>query len=319
LTAPRASGLKVAAALGSIYVVWGTTYLAIRVAVETIPPFFLAGMVFALAGPVLVGIVVARGGLPDGIPPLRQWVSAVIVGIGMVTFGNGALMWGEQYVSSGVAAIVVATVPGWLALFARLFLGERLRWPALAGLGLGFAGLVILVAPSAGRLGDLAGLAAVLLTATGWAAASVYSKRAPLPANPFLSAGLQMFCGGVVTLALAVATGDVGRFHPSHISAQGWLAFLYLLLVGAIFAFGMFQWLVRNAPLSVVGTYAYVNPIVAVALGALLLGERITARTLIAGAVIVVGVALVLGAQAISPAEEEAPVRPEPVPEQVAP
>jgi len=274
------------------------------VAVGTIPPFLLAGIIFVIAGPVLYGIVEARSGRRHGLPPARQWLSAVIVGIGMVTFGNGALMWGEQYVPSGVAAIVVATVPGWLALFARLALGERLRWPALVGLGLGFIGLVILVAPTGGQAGNLAGLTAVLLTAIGWAAAAVYSKRAPLPADPFQAAGLQMFCGGLVTIGIAFATGDVQRFDPSHLSRGSALAFLYLLVVGAMFAVGVFQWLVRNAPLSVVGTYAYVNPVVAVALGALLLGEQITLRTVVAGAVIVVGVAMILAAQTMTPAPD---------------
>ena len=305
--------LLVAAGLGSLYVVWGTTYLAIRVAVGTIPPFLLAGIIFTLAGPVLYAVVAARGGQPAGLPPARHWLSAVIVGTGMVTFGNGALMWGEQSVPSGVAAIVVATVPAWLALFARVFLGERLRWPAITGLGLGFAGLVILVAPGGSRLGDLAGLGAVLLTATGWAAASVYSKRAPLPSNAFQAAGMQMFCGGVVTLAIALAVGDVQRFSAGRVSPQAWIAFGYLLVVGAVFAVGVFQWLVRNAPLSVVGTYAYVNPIVAVALGALLLGEPVTPRTLVAGGVIVVGVALVLATPAASTPAAPLESSPEPV------
>jgi drug/metabolite transporter (DMT)-like permease len=299
IPARRSSKALVALGLAILYVVWGTTYLAIRVAVESIPPFLLAAVTFTLAGPVLLGIVALRGGLREGWPSPRQWLSATIIGIGLVTFGNGALMWGEQYVPSGIASIVVATVPVWLALLARVFLGERLRWPAMIGLGLGFAGLVILVAPTAGRVSDLAGLAAVLLTAVGWAAGSVYSKRAPLPADPFQAAGMQMFCGGLVTLALAFATGDARRFDSGRVSLNSKLAFIYLLLAGAILAFGVYQWLVRNASLSLVGTYAYVNPIVAVGLGALLLGEAITLRAVIAGVVIVVGVALIVAAQAM--------------------
>lgn len=227
-----------------------------------------------------------------------------------MTFGNGALSWGEQFVPSGIAAIVVATVPLWLALLARAFLGERLRWPAIIGRGLGFSGLVILVAPTVRRVGDLAGLFAVLLTAIGWAAGSVYSKRAPLPADPFQAAGMQMFCGGLVTLALALFTGDAERFDLGRVSMSSKAAFIYLLLAGAILAFGVYQWLVRNASLSVVGTYAYVNPIVAVGLGAIFLGEPITLRTVIAGVVIVVGVALIVAAQAMGPASHRELLQP---------
>jgi drug/metabolite transporter (DMT)-like permease len=310
----RASRLALAAAMASIYAVWGTTYLAIRVAVETMPPFLLAAIIYIIAGPVLVALVVARSGLAEGIPPARQWLSALLIGIGLITFGNGALMWGEQYVPSGVAAIVVATVPAWLALFARVVLRERLHPLAIFGLGLGFAGLAILVAPSAGRLGALAGLAAVLLTAIGWAAASVYSRIAPLPGSPFLAAGMQMTCGGIFTLGVALIAGDVQRFHLGHVATQAWIAFAYLLVVGAIFAIGVFQWLVRHASFALVGTYAYVNPIVAVVLGALLLGEQVSARTVIACSVTVLGVALILAAQTMGrksegvPAADEHPV-----------
>ena len=294
------SRLTVAAALGSLYIVWGTTYLAIRVAIQSIPPLLLAATVFTIAGPALVAIVIVRGGWTTGLPPARHWLSAVLVGIGLVTFGNGSLMWGEQLVPSGIAAIVVATVPAWLALFARVYLRERLRRLTVAGLGLGFGGLVILAAPTGTGVGDLRGVTAVLLTAIGWAAGSVYSKRAPLPADPFLAAGMQMFCGGLVTLFVAISAGELGRLDFARAAPQSAIAFAYLLVVGAIFAFGVFQWLVRNAQLSVVGTYAYVNPIVAVVLGALFLGERLTVRTLGAGAVILVGVAVIVAAQAVT-------------------
>jgi drug/metabolite transporter (DMT)-like permease len=299
VTGPRSSRLLTAAALGSIYVVWGTTYFAIHVAIQSIPPFLLAASVFTLAGPLLIAVVVAAGGLAGGLPPLSHWRSAVLVGIGLVTFGNGVLSWAEQYVATGVAALVVATVPIWLALFARIFLGERLRWPVMVGLGLGFAGLVILIAPAQGGAISLIGVGAVLLVALGWSAASVYSKRAPLPANAFLAAGMQMFCGGLVTLGLALVMGDVQRFHLGHFSSSSVIAYLYLVVAGAVFAIGIFQWLVRNAPLSLVGTYAYVNPVVAAVIGAILLGEHLTPRLLVAGAVIIIGVALVVAAQAM--------------------
>ncbi len=294
----RSPKLLVVLALGGLYIVWGTTYLAIHVAIQTIPPFFLAACVFTLAGPLLVAIVAATSGLSGGIPPLRHWRSALVIGIGVVVFGNGVLSWAEQYVATGVAALVVATVPAWLALFARVFLGERLRFPVMLGLGLGFAGLVILIAPTRGSVVNLVGVGAMLLVAIGWSAASVYSKRAPLPPNAFVAAGMQMFCGGLLTFGVALLIGDGQRFHLSHITVSSVVAYLYLVGAGAVFGIGIFQWLVRNAPLSLVGTYAYVNPIVAAILGVVLLGEHLSPRILLAGVVIIAGVALVVAGQA---------------------
>ena len=315
---PRSTKLPVVLALGGLYIVWGTTYLAIHVAIQTIPPFFLAACVFTLAGPLLIAIVAATGGLSGGIPPLRHWRSALVIGIGVVFFGNGVLSWAEQYVATGVAALVVATVPIWLALFARIFLGERLRALVVVGLGLGFAGLVILIAPTKGSAINLIGVGAMLLVALGWSAASVYSKRAPLPANAFVAAGLQMFCGGLLTFVVALILGDVQRFHLSHLTLSPVIAYLYLVGAGAVFGIGIFQWLVRNAPLSLVGTYAYVNPIVATILGVILLGEHLSPRILLAGAVIIAGVALVVAGQAFdSPPAGLVSPSPDPIQEPV--
>ena len=313
----RSKRVTVALALGGLYVVWGTTYLGIKVAIQTIPPFFLAACVFTLAGPLLIAIVAATGGVSGGIPPLRQWRSAVVIGIGMVLFGNGLLGWAEQYVATGVAALVIATVPIWLALFARVFLGERLRALVIVGLGLGFAGLVILIAPAKGSAVNLVGIGAIVLVALGWSAASVYSKRAPLPANAFVAAGMQMFCGGLVTFVVAVLVGDVQRLQLNHLNPSSVVAYLYLVGAGGVFGIGTFQWLVRNARLSLVGTYAYVNPIVAAILGVIVLGEHLSARILLAGAVIIGGVALVVGGQGVDSPPEVSPSSdaiPEPVP-----
>jgi drug/metabolite transporter (DMT)-like permease len=284
-------------ALGGLYVVWGTTYLAIHVAIQTIPPFFLAASVFTVAGLLLIAIVAATGGLSGGMRPFRYWRSALLVGIGLVTFGNGLLSWAEQYVPTSIAALVVATVPIWLALFARVFLGERLRSLVVVGLCLGFAGFVILIAPTKGEVVNLIGVGALLLVTIGWSVASVYSKKASLPANVFLAAGMQMFCGGLVTFVVALVLGDGQRFHLSHVSLSSLAAYVYLVGAGAVFGIGIFQWLVRNAPFSLVGTYAYVNPIVAAMLGVILLGEHLSPRILLAGAVIIAGVALVVAGQ----------------------
>jgi drug/metabolite transporter (DMT)-like permease len=293
----RTSPALLGAGLATIYVVWGTTYLGIRLGVETIPPFFLSGVRYTLAGALLFGWVAFRGGLKGGWPTRRQWLSAVLTGTGLVALGNGALSWGEQYLPSGPAAIFIATVPLWMTLMARLFQKEPIRLPAAVGLGIGLLGLVVLVGPAALRGGDLGAMLACLLAALGWAAATVYSRSAPFPNNPFLVAGMQMFAGGLVVSLFSVVSGDAARFNPAAVSLRSELAFVYLLFVGAILGFGVYIWLVKVAPLPLLGTYAYVNPVVAVLLGHLLLAEQITPRTLFGGGVIVLGVALIVATQ----------------------
>ncbi len=294
----RTTPALLAAALVTIYLVWGTTYLGIRVAVETIPPFLLSGVRYSLAGVLLLGWVAIRGGLREGWPTRRHWWSAALTGVGLVALGNGGVSWGEQYVSSGVAAIVIATMPIWMALLARIFYRDQITVAGAFGLGLGFTGLVILIGPATIRPAELIGLLAVLLAAVGWAAGSVYVKNASLPDNPFQVAGMQMLCGGGVMLVTSLLTGDFARFRPSAVSFRSEVAFVYLLFIGAIVAFGVYLWLIKNAPLGVVGTYAYVNPVVAVTLGHFLLGEQVTVRSLIGGAVTIVGVAVIVTAQA---------------------
>lgn len=293
----RTAPALLAAGLGTVYLVWGTTYLGIRVAVESIPPFLMSGVRYSLAGALLLGWVAFRGGLSEGLPTRRQWAASLLTGVGLIAFGNGGVTWGEQYVPSGLAAIIVATMPIWIAVIARLFYGDRITALAAIGLGLGFAGLVILVGPAAVRPVELLGMLAVLLAAIGWAAGSVYSKHAMLPENPFQVAGMQMLCGGAVMLLVSLATGDYAHFRPAALTARSEIAFVYLLFIGAIVGFGVYLWLIKNASLGLVGTYAYVNPVVAVLLGHLLLGEAITLRTLAGGAVTVAGVALIVTAQ----------------------
>jgi drug/metabolite transporter (DMT)-like permease len=293
----RTSPALLGAGLATIYVLWGTTYLGIRLGVETIPPFFLSGARYTLAGALLFGWVVLRGGLKAGWPTRRQWLSALLTGTGLVAFGNGALSWGEQYLPSGPAAIFIATVPLWMTILARLFQREPIRLAAAVGLGTGLLGLVILVGPAAFQGGPVVAMLACLLAALGWAAATVYSRSAPFPDNPFLVAGMQMFAGGLVVGLFSVLSGDAARFNPAAVSLRSELAFVYLLLVGAIIAFGVYIWLVKVAPLPLLGTYAYVNPVVAVILGHFLLGEQVTLRTLLGGGVIILGVALIVATQ----------------------
>jgi drug/metabolite transporter (DMT)-like permease len=293
----RTSPALLGAGLATIYVVWGTTYLGIRVGVQTIPPFFLSGVRYTLAGALLFGWVALRGGLKAGWPTRRQWLSAVLTGTGLVAFGNGALSWGELYLPSGPAAIFIATVPLWMTLMARAFQREPIRLPSGIGLGTGLVGIAILVGPAALQGGPLMAMLACLLAALGWAAATVYSRSAPFPNNPFLVAGMQMFAGGAVVFLFSAISGDASRFDPSAVSVRSELAFVYLVFIGAILGFGVYIWLVKVAPLPLLGTYAYVNPVVAVILGHLLLGEQVTLRTVIGGGVIIAGVALIVATQ----------------------
>jgi drug/metabolite transporter (DMT)-like permease len=306
----KTSPALLGAGLATIYVVWGTTYLGIRVGVETIPPFFLSGTRYILAGLILFGWVALRGGLKGGWPTRRMWLSALITGTGLVAFGNGALSWAEQYLPSGPAAIFIATVPLWMIAMARVFQGEAIRPLAAAGLGLGLAGLVVLVGPAALQGGPVIAMLACLLAALGWAAATVYSRSAPFPDNPFQVAGMQMFAGGVVVFLFSLVSGDAARFSLAAVSVRSELAFVYLLLVGAVLGFGVYIWLVKVAPLPLLGTYAYVNPVVAVVLGHFLLGEAVSLRTLLGGGVIILGVALIVASQSRRTAVAEAEFSP---------
>ena len=212
----RTSPALLSAGLATIYLVWGTTYLGIRVGVETVPPFFLSGIRYLLAGGLLFTLVALRGGLAGGWPSARQWLSAVLTGTGLVAIGNGALSWGEQYLPSGPAAIFIATVPIWMAILGRVFLKERIGLLASIGLAIGLGGLVVLVGPAALKGGDLVPMLACVAAAIGWGAATVYSRVAPFPNNPFQVAGMQMFAGGAVVFVFSLLSGDAARFHLKH-------------------------------------------------------------------------------------------------------
>lgn len=281
-----------------LYVVWGSTYLAIAVAVETIPPFLMAGARFGLAGLVLLSWSVARGGRDFVWPTRREWIDSAIVGGLLLGGGMGFVAWGEQTIPSGITALLIATMPVWITIFGRLFLGQRLPGLALVGIAIGFVGVAVLVGPTAlGTTGalDPAGLIVVLLSPVSWALGSLYaSHRARLPGRPLVATAAQMLTGAVVLGTMAVLTGEPTRLDVGAISATSIAAFLYLAVVGSLIAFTVFGWMLRVAPLPLVTTYAYVNPIVAVILGALVLQEPIDVRTVVAGAIIVVAVALIV-------------------------
>lgn len=292
-----ASGLAVAAALGVVYVVWGSTYLAIRVGVGSFPPFLMAGVRFLVAGAGLYAFAIRRGDTAGDRPGPLQWRATAIVGGALLLGGNGLVSWGEQYLDSGLTALLIASVPLFLALFARLAGEERLGLRQVVGLGLGFGGVALLVGPSlAGGLHAL-GTVAMLAAAASWAAGSLYARRAPLPARPLVTTGMEMLCGGALLVLVGLVSGEAGRLDLGAVQPQAVAALAYLIVFGSLLAFTAYVWLLGNASTSLVGTYAFVNPVVAVVLGWLVLRERVTLTTLVAGAVIVAAVALIVTAR----------------------
>lgn len=299
-TAPRArpaSGVLVWTAILILYVVWGSTYLGIRVAVETIPPFLMAAVRFVIAGSVILGVVavVRRGRLSR--PTGQEWRDAFIIGSALMGGGMGMVAWGEQTVPSGIAGVLIAMMPVWVAVFGRVFFGERLPRIAIVGIATGMLGVVLLVGQSVAidRSLDPAGVLALLISPMCWAAGSLYStNRARLHKDPFVTTGMQMLAGSLVLILGSVATGELATFSPAAVSTDSIIAFVYLTVIGSLVAFTAFAWVLRHAPLPLIATYAFVNPVIAVILGWLILHEAVTPIQLVAGGVIIVGVALII-------------------------
>jgi drug/metabolite transporter (DMT)-like permease len=305
--APRA---VVWLAIVILYVVWGSTYLGIRIAIESIPPFVMASVRFLLAGVIMLGAVaiVRRGAI---VRPSRvELRDSFFVGALLMGGGMGAVAWGEQTVPSGIAALLIAMMPVWVAVFSRIFLGERLPLATTVGIGVGMLGVAILVGPSIAIEGSLdpAGVLALLISPMCWAGGSVFAAHgARLPKDPFVTTGLQMLSGAIVLGAAGVVAGEFARFDPAAVTRESLVALAYLTLVGSLVAFTAYAWVLRHAPLPLIATYAFVNPVVAVVLGAIVLDESVTPLQVVAGAVIVVGVALIiLSRSRMSSAEAEA-------------
>jgi drug/metabolite transporter (DMT)-like permease len=287
--------------LATLYGVWGSTYLAIAVAIQSLPPFLMAATRFALAGVILLGWMTLRHRREIGRPSRTELRDSAIVGALLLGGGMGLVAWGEQSVPSGITAVVVALMPVWVAVFGRWAFGERLPRVAILGVALGFSGVALLAGPTAvgapGAL-DAAGLLAIIVSPIAWSIGSLYaSHRARLPEQPLVATGLQRVLGSVVLLTFALATGEPARFDPSAVQLPSVGAFLYLTVVGSFVAFTTYGWMLRVAPLQLVATYAYVNPVIAVILGAIILGEPIEPRTIVAGAIIVSAVALIVTAR----------------------
>jgi drug/metabolite transporter (DMT)-like permease len=294
------------AAMATIYVVWGSTYLAIRVMVETMPPLLAAGLRFALAGAIFWVVLVVAGGVRRVRVTRRQLAAAGLVGVLLPFGGNGLVTVAEQHVPSGLAALIIGAVP-LIVVLLRFAHGERVSRATLGGVAVGFAGLALLLLPG-GRPGHapLWGLLLTLAAATSWAAGSFYSKRLPLPDDAFAATAYEMLLGGMAMAATGLVVGEAGDVHVSRFSTDSVLALAYLIFIGSLLAFTAYVWLLKNAPISTVATYAYVNPVIAIFLGWAILSEEITVTTVLAAALIVLSVAAVVRREGES-ADEEAP------------
>lgn len=289
------SRAAIATAFAAVYLIWGSTYLTIRIAVESMPPFLMAGVRFILAGGLLY-LYARRPGTRRERITGRQWRSALIIGACLLLAGNGLVSWGEQYVASGLVALIVATVPLWMALFAPLFGGSRVTWKAALGIAIGLAGVVLLLRPGGAAPTEWQTYivpASPLL----WALGSLYAQRAPVPRQAFTATAMEMLAGGVLLTIVGLASGELGRVHLGSITAASWWAFAYLVLIGALVGYSAYIWLLHHVSSTAASTYAYVNPLVAVILGAIFLGEKVSALTLVAGAMILAAVALILSSR----------------------
>ena len=295
--------LRIWIALIALYISWGSTYLAIRFAVETMPPFLMAASRFLIAGGVLYLWRRASG---DPRPRRIEWRAAGVVALFLLIGGNGGLTWSEQYVTSGMAALLVGSAPLWMALFdaVRPFgwpkassSGGSPNWLTWIGLILGFGGIVLLIEPSYLSDSQLVtqpiGVIVVLLAAVSWAIGSLYNRDATLPNSPLLGTGMEMLLASVGFLILATLTGEWGRLELSAITARSLWSFAYLVVFGAWVGFGAYTWLLRVAPTPLVSTYAYVNPLIAIFMGYLLAQEPLTPRIMVAALIIVSAVALI--------------------------
>src|SRR4051794_14794650 len=282
------------AALATIYVVWGSTYLAIRVMVETMPPLLAAGVRFAVAGALFHVVLVATSGRERIRVGRRELAGAALIGVLLPFGGNGLVTVAEQDVPSGLAALIIGSVPLWVVLL-RAAHGDRPPRATLIGVALGFTGLALLVLPG-DRPGDapLWGVLVCVAAALSWATGSFYSHRVPQPGDALASTAWQMLLGGVAMILVGLAVGEAGDVHPGAFSTDSLLALAYLVTIGSVLAYTAYTWLLKNAPISTVATYAYVNPVIAIVLGWAILSEEVTTAVVVGAAAIVFSVAAVV-------------------------
>jgi drug/metabolite transporter (DMT)-like permease len=302
---------KTLLAFAIIYFVWGSTYLAIRIGVHDVPPLLFAAMRFLVAGLVLYGWMIAQG---EPSPTPRQWVSASILALLIFVFDYGLLFWAEIRVPSGVAAVMMATIPAFIALSEVVFLRtQKLTLRLTCALLLGIAGVAVLVSRSLNLGGapiDTVGALALVVASISWSAATVLTRKLPLPQSKVMSAGAQTLAGGVMLALAAAALGEFRRFHPSTVSRGVWLSLLYMIVAGSILGFTAYVWLIHHESPTKVGTYAYVNPVVAVLVGYFLGGEALGIRTVLGTICVLISVVVITtarsGKSSLAPAAVEA-------------
>jgi len=282
---------KTLSAFAIIYFVWGSTFLAIRIGVREVPPFLLASMRFFIAGFVLYAWMLARG---ERTPRLREWMSGLLLGLLIFVFDYGLLFWAEQRVPSGIAAVMLASIPVFMALSEIVVLKtQRLTIRLALALLVGIGGVAVLMSRSLSLGGapiDRTGAIALIVAAVNWSIAAALTRKLPLPSSKAMSSGVQMLVGGVLLALAAAVLGEFRNFHPARVSSAAWLALLYLIVAGSLIAFTAYVWLIHHESPTKVGTYAYVNPVVAVVLGYFFGGEGLGLRTVLGTGFVLISV-----------------------------
>ena len=295
---------KILLAFAIIYFVWGSTFLAIRIGVREVPPFLLAAMRFLAAGLVICVWMLARG---ERSPSARQWMSAFFLALLIFVLDYGLLFWAEQRVPSGIAAVMMATIPVFMALSEILLLRtQRLTVRLALALLIGIGGVAVLMSHSLSLGGepiDTAGAVALIIASMSWSVASVLTRKLPLPSSKVMSSGAQMLAGGILLALAAAALGEFRSFHPWSVSRAAWLALLYLIVAGSIIAFTAYVWLIHHESPTKVGTYAYVNPVVAVLLGYFLAGETLGLRTILGTLFVLISIVVITTMRVKRPVE----------------
>jgi drug/metabolite transporter (DMT)-like permease len=285
---------KVLLAFSIIYFVWGSTFLAIRIGVHEVPPFLLAAIRFLIAGLVLYIWMLAKG---ERSPTKREWTSISLLAVLIFVIDYGLLFWAEQRVPSGIAAVVIAIVPAFMTISEIVFLKTRkLTFRLAAALVIGLAGVAVLMIRTLNFGGapiDLLGAAALIVASIGWSVASALLRKLPLPSSKVMSSGAQMLAGGIFLAIAAAALGEFPKFHPANVSREAWFSLAYLIIAGSIIAFTAYVWLIHHESPTKVGTYAYVNPVVAVVLGYFLGGEALGSRTVLGTVLVLISVIVI--------------------------
>ncbi len=278
----------------AIYLIWGSTYLGIGLAVQSMPPHIMAGIRFVISGAVLFAFMRWRG---VSMPKLIHWRSALIIGIFLLGLGNGSVAWAETMIPTGLAALIIAITPLWMVLMESMRPGgHKPHGGIFIGITLGIVGMLLLIGPAAlgfDRPLNLLGVAIILSASLSWAFGSIYSRHAQLPESPLMLTGMEMLLGGAFLLGMSVVFGEWNEFHFAQVTTISWLALAYLILIGSFLGFSAYVFLLQVSTPAKVSTYAYVNPVVAVFLGWAVNGEQVTLITFVASAVIVIGVAII--------------------------